>query len=117
MDRHARIQHLARSAPGRLASPVHFAPAHLVEDQDLLPGGRQSGRENQSIFSRRQVNSASGTSRGLPLMLCPRELFTSAGIWSWRTPKSANRGGTPTRRQRTSTFSIMESTASPSDEA
>ena len=63
-----------------LAGPVHLAPADLIEDQDLLPGGSQSGGEDQSIFSRRRVNSASDTSRGLPLMLCPRELFTRAGI-------------------------------------
>ena len=80
MDRHARVEHLARTAPGGLAGPVHLAPADLIEDQDLLPGGSQSGGENQSIFSRRRVNSASDTSRGLPLMLCPRELFTRAGI-------------------------------------
>ena len=114
MGRHARVEHLARTAPGNLAGPVHLAPADLIEDQDLLPGGRQSGREDQSSFSSRRVSSASDTSRGLPLMLCPRELFTTAEIWSWRTPRSASRGGTPTWRHNSSIFSIRMSTASPS---
>ncbi len=65
-----------------------------------------------SIFSRTPVNSSSLTSRGLPLMLFPRELLTIAGICSARTPISLSRCGIPITRQICSIRSINASAAS-----
>ena len=85
-DGDARVEHLALGEPMDLARPIHLAVAEGGEDHDLLPGGRQSGGENHSRLSRIADSSSSESSRGLPLMLAPRELFTMAGICPRVTP-------------------------------
>ena len=98
-QRDAHVEHLARCAPADVAGAIDFAGAKAVEAQDLLPGGRQSSGENQSIASRISISSASESVRGLPSMLLPRESRTSCGISCRVTPSSVKRRGTPMRSQ------------------
>ena len=67
----------------RLAGPVHLAVAEAVEDQDLLPGGRQSGGEDHSISSRIGRSVRRRTARADCRSCCCRASSArSAGICS-----------------------------------
>src|SRR6516165_909346 len=93
MQRQTGVEDLSRGTPVDFAGPVDFPDTERVEHYDLLPGGREAGGEDHSIASRIRVSSSSDSSRGLPLMLFPRESRTIAGICSGLTPNSESRPG------------------------